>query len=235
MSSYKYGLKKAWPIGAGYLAVSFAFGVMCANGGISPLMATIISFTNLTSAGQFAGIKLIIQFASFLEIALTVLLINLRYALMSVSLSQKVDPSMPRLQRLICSFGITDEIYAISITEEKKVDTPYMLGLTTLPLLGWTVGTLLGALGATIIPIRILEAMNIALYAMFIAIIVPDMKKNYKVLVVGLISIAITCIFTYVPYINQIGLGFITIIATCVSCVLGAILFPINDEVNDNE
>ena len=183
MGTYKYGLIKGLPIGLGYLAVSFAFGVMCINGGITPLMATIISFTNLTSAGQFAGMKLILEVASYLEIALTVLLINLRYSLMSLSLSQKIDTNSKTINRLLDSLSITDEIYAIAITEKKKVTTPYLLGLTTLPLLGWTLGTLLGATISQIFPENLLTAMNISLYAMFIAIVVPDAKKNKNVLV----------------------------------------------------
>jgi len=230
MNYYTYGLKKGIPIALGYLAVSFAFGVMCVNGGMTPLMSTIISFTNLTSAGQFAGVKLIFNVASYIEIALTVLLINLRYALMSLSLSQKINPKMNKLERLICSYGITDEIYAVAITESKEVNTKYLLGLTTLPLIGWTVGTLLGTLSADIFPERLLEAMNIALYAMFIAIIVPDCKKSKNVLIVSLIAIALSCIFEYVPYLNMIGLGFKTIIATIISCTIGALFFPIKEK-----
>jgi len=235
MNSYRLGLKKGLPIGLGYLAVSFAFGVMCVSGGLTPLVATIISFTNLTSAGQFAGVQLIFQVASFIEIALTVLLINLRYALMSLSLSQKVDSSLNRFQRFICSFGITDEIYAVAITEKEKVDTLYMLGATTLPLLGWTLGTLLGAIGGNLFPERLLTAMNIALYAMFIAIIVPDAKKDIKVLFICLISIAITSILEYVPIFDVIGLGFKTIIATLSSCIIGAFAFPRNTSEEDSK
>lgn len=226
MNYYFYGVKKGLPIGLGYLAVSMAFGVMCVNGGISPLMATIISFTNLTSAGQFAAVQLIFQVASFIEIFLTVLLINLRYALMSLSLTQKIDPSMTKLQRLICSFGITDEIFAVAITEDKKVNTSYLLGLTTLPLLGWTLGTLLGAVGATFMSERFLNAMNIALYAMFIAIVVPDAKKNKNVFFVCLMAIALSLFFEFVPGVKEIGLGFKIIISTIISCVIGASVFP---------
>jgi 4-azaleucine resistance transporter AzlC len=233
MNHYFYGVKKGLPIGLGYFAVSFAFGVMCVNGGISPLMATIISFTNLTSAGQFAGVKLIFQVASLVEVFLIVLLINLRYALMSLSLTQKIDSSMTRLQRLICSFGITDEIFAVAITEDKKVNTSYLLGLTTLPLLGWTLGTLLGAVGANFLSDRFLTAMNIALYAMFIAIVVPDAKKSKNVFLVCLMAIALSLFFEYVPYVKEIGLGFKIIISTILSCVIGALIFPRKEIVNE--
>ena len=233
MNSYLYGLKKGLPIGLGYLAVSFAFGVMCFNGGITPLMATIISFTNLTSAGQFAGVKMIIQLAGYLEIGLTVLLINLRYALMSISLSQKIDTKTSFWGRILISFGITDEIYALAITEKKEVTPIYVLGLTTLPLIGWSLGTLIGSTVSNLFPDTFLGAMNIALYSMFIAIIVPDAKKSKSITCVILIAIALACLLEYVPYINRIGLGFKTIIATILACVFGALVFPRKDEPSE--
>ena len=223
---YIYGLKKGLPIALAYLAVSFAFGIMTKTGGISPLAATLMSFFSLTSAGQFAGSKLIMVVASYLEIFFTVLFINLRYALMSISLSQKIDSSIPRWKRIIMSFGITDEIYAVAITEKKEVNLKYMLGITTLPLIGWTLGTLIGSLGASIFSDNLLTAMNIALYAMFIAIIMPDSKKSIKITIVILIAIVISVVFYYVPYIKEIGFGFKIIIATGIACTMGALIFP---------
>lgn len=235
MSDYLYGLKRGLPIGIGYLAVSFAFGVFAVTG-LTPLMATLISLTNLTSAGQFAGVEMIFNNAGYFEIGLTVLLINLRYSLMSISLSQKIEEGIPVWKRLLFGFGITDEIYAIAITEHRKVTASYMFGLITLPIIGWTLGTAIGAYGAGIFDGRFLDAMGIALYAMFIAIIVPDAKKSWKVLVVILIAIALSCIFYYVPYIKEIGLGFKIIISTVVASLIGAIAFPLkeSEEVIDN-
>ncbi len=230
MRDYFDGVKKGLPIGLAYLAVSFAFGIYAVNGGISPVVAIILSFTNLTSAGQFSGVKLMIEIASYFEIFITVFVINIRYILMSVSLSQKIDVKTPFWKRILISFGITDEIYAIAINEKKKVTTSLMLGLTTLPLIGWTIGTALGALGANFLPDRILVALDIALYAMFIAIIIPDAKKSKEISLVCLVAIALSCIFEYVPYVNQIGLGFKIIISSVVACCFGALVFPRNGE-----
>lgn len=230
MREYLYGLRKGLPIGLGYLAVAFSFGVLTTSLGMTPLFATIISLTNITSAGQYAGVKMMAQTAGYLEIGLTVLLINLRYSLMSLSLSQKIDETMPTGIRLLVGYGITDEVYAVAILEHKKVTAKYMFGLITLPIVMWTLGTLLGALFSEIMPEKLLDAMGIALYAMFIAIIIPDARKSYKVATVIAISIALTCIMTYVPYVNKIGLGFKTIIATVIASLVGAIFFPIRDE-----
>lgn len=231
MNDFLYGLKKGWAIGLGYLAVSFAFGVYAVQG-ITPLLATILSLSNLTSSGQFAGVKMIIEevdykFEFFIEIGLTVFLINLRYILMSISLSQKIDDTIPTWKRLLFGYGITDEIYAVAITEDRKVTASYMAGLIILPVLGWTSGTALGAFGASFIDARLLDALGIALYAMFIAIIIPDMKKSLPVVVVVLIAVGLSCMFHFVPGINQLGSGYKVIIVTIASAAIGASIFPI--------
>ena len=208
MNDFLLGMKKGIPVALGYFAVSFSFGVMAAKG-ITPLMATIISATNLTSSGQYAGVQLMINNASYIEIILTVLLINLRYSLMSISLSQKIDPNMRLASKLLIGFGITDEVYAMSVLEHRKITAGYMFGLITLPILGWVLGTICGAYSSSIMPDKLLNAMGIALYAMFIAIIIPDAKSNYKILLVILIAVLISCLFYYTPYIKKIGLGFV--------------------------
>ena len=147
MNEFLTGMKKGIAIALGYFAVSFSFGVMAVTG-ISPLMATIISATNLTSSGQYAGVKLIMENASYIEIILTVLLINLRYSLMSISLTQRLDPNMKLPQKLLIGFGITDEVYAMAITSPHKLTFKYMLGLISLPFVGWVAGTAVGAYGA---------------------------------------------------------------------------------------
>lgn len=226
--NFTYGLKRGLPIGIGYLAVSFAFGVLAVNG-LSPLMATIISLTNLTSSGQYAGVLLIFECASYFEIGLTVLLINLRYSLMSISLSQKINTNIPKWKRLIMGFGITDEVYGVAISEDKKVEASYFFGLMLLPIIGWTLGTAIGAFGANFIPDRLLIALNIALYAMFIALIIPPAKKSKEIALVVGIAIILSCIFYYVPYIKEIGLGFKTIISTIIASIIGALVFPIKE------
>lgn len=233
MKEFLYGLKKGIPIGLGYLAVSFSFGVTAKSEGITPLVAIIISATNLSSAGQLAGIKLIAQMASFLELFLTIILINIRYALMSISLSQKLDEGIPIWQKLIMGYGVTDEIYAMAITETRKTTFKYMLGLTLLPFVGWVLGTTLGVFAGDILPSDLINAMGIGLYAMFIAIIIPDARRNYKILIIILIAVAISCALHYIPVINTIGIGFKIIIATVIPSLIGAIFFPIKKEEVD--
>ena len=229
MNDFICGLKKGIPVALGYFAVSFSFGVM-ASQGLTPLMATIISATNLTSSGQYAGVKLMMESASYIEIVLTLLLINIRYSLMSISLSQRLDPNMKITSKLLIGFGITDEIYALSITSPHKLTFKYMLGMILLPFIGWVAGTATGAFGAQFFNENLLKAMGIALYAMFIAIIIPDARRSKPVFIVILIATSISCIFYYVPYINQIGLGFKIIIATIIASLIGAIFFKIPEE-----
>ena len=149
---------------------------------------------------------------------------------MSISLSQKIDPDMPLYKRAIIGYGITDEIYAISITEVRKITLKYMLGLMLLPVFGWVGGTAAGVFLTDLMPLKLINAMGIALYAMFIAIIVPDAKKNYKILVVVLIAILLSCILYYTPFINKMGLGFKIIISTSLASLIGAFLFPIKED-----
>ena len=234
MNDFNYGLRKGLPIGLGYFAVSFSFGVASKSYGITPLASIIISATNLSSAGQLAGIKLIFNHASYIELFLTILLINIRYALMSISLSQKIE-DMPLYQRAIVGFGITDEIYALSITEVRKITFKYMIGLILLPFIGWVSGTVCGVFLADIMPLKLINAMGIALYAMFIAIIFPDAKKNYKIALVIFIAIVLSSILYYTPYIKNIGLGFKIIISTSIASLFGAFIFPIKEEKSEEK
>lgn len=234
MSDFLYGMKKGIPIALGYFAVSFSFGVMAITG-ITPLMATIISATNLTSAGQYAGVNLIIEHAPYFELFLALLLINIRYSLMSLSLTQKLDDTIPVGIKLLIGFGITDEIYAVSITDSHKITAKYMFGLISLPFVGWVLGTAVGAFGAQFINKDLLDAMGIALYAMFIAIIIPDARKTKPIFLVIAIAVALSSAFYYIPVIKEIGLGFKIIISTIVAAIIGAIFFPIKEEFNEND
>jgi len=227
---FAYGFKKGFPIALGYIPVSFTFGLMAVNGGISPLMAVFISLTNLTSAGQFAGTNLIIEGAGFFEITLTTFIINIRYMLMSLSLSQKVNPDISLIQRLIFGFGITDETFSIASMEEGKLSYPYMLGLILGPIMGWSLGTALGAFTCSALPQSIGSAMGIALYAMFIAIIVPPAKKSKPVFIIIAISIAINLMLKYIPVFGFISSGFRIIAATILGAGIGAALWPLEEE-----
>lgn len=229
-SDFVVGLKKGMPIGLGYIPVSFSFGILVVSGGLSPLLAVFISFSNLTSAGQFAGTKLILQNAAFIEIALTTLVINLRYMLMSLALSQKLKPGIGIGKRLIFSFGITDETYAIAATYDKKISASFMFGLITAPIIGWSLGTFLGAFMSTILPDSVCSAMGIALYGMFIAIFVPAAKKSKGVLFTVLLAVGLNILFKYTAYIKLIPSGFRIIIVTIVVSFVMALLMPRKEE-----
>ncbi|HHV28160.1 AzlC family ABC transporter permease [Acetivibrio mesophilus] len=229
-NDFIYGFKKGTPILLGYIPVAFTFGLMAVNGGLPPLMAVFISLSNLTSAGQFAGTNLIIEGAGYLEIALTTFVINIRYMLMSLSLSQKIDPKITLWQRLIFGFGITDETFSMASMEKGKLSYSYMLGLITGPIFGWSFGTALGAFTCSALPQSLSNAMGIALFAMFIAIIVPPSKKSRPILMIVLISVTINLALKHIPIFSFISSGFRVIISTILGAGIGAALWPAKEE-----
>ncbi len=230
MKNYKYGIQKGIPIFLGYLPVSFTFGFMAVSGGLPVWLAVFISVTNLTSAGQFAGTNLIFAQAGYLEIALTTFVINLRYSLMSLSLSQKIDHRTPIWKRLIFSFGITDETFVVASMENGTLSAGYLLGLMTLPFVGWSLGTFLGGSVSTLLPLSLQNAMGIGLYAMFIALIVPASREKKEVFLVVLMAVFFACLLKYTPVLRQISSGFRVIIATILAAGIGAFLFPKEEE-----
>ncbi len=216
------------PIALGYISVSFGFGIMAVQAGLSLLQAVGISATNLTSAGQVAGVTVIAAAGTLIEMALTQLVINLRYALMGISLTQKLSPDFGTLHRLVCSFGITDEVFAVASSQPRAITPAYMYGLIIPPIIGWSGGTLLGAAAGEILPEAVSGAMGIVIYGMFIAIIVPPARKDLKVLTVILFAAGLSLLFTYV--FTAVPAGFSIIICALVSSALGAALFPVKDE-----
>ncbi len=230
---YKRGFKKGIPIALGYLPVSFSFGFLAVNGGLPIWLTVLISMTNLTSSGQLAGTNLIIHGGTLLEITLNTFIINLRYFLMSLSLSQKVEEKTSILHRLCFSFGITDEIFALASVEKKKLTSSFMYGLITAPYIGWALGTLLGACASGVLPASVKGALGIALYAMFIAIIIPPAKKSSPVLFVVILSIILTLMMKYIPVFKFISYGFSIIIATLISAAAASFLFPLNEDTEE--
>ena len=188
INSFRRGLKDGVPIALGYLSVSFTFGMMAVSGGLPVSVAVAISMTNLTSAGQFAGLSLLFAGGGYFEMALTQFVINLRYSLMSVSLSQKFHKSVTLLERLLIAFGNTDEIFAVASGQKGEVGAKYMFGLISLPYVGWALGTFIGAAASALLPESVRSALGIAIYGMFLAIFVPPMKKSKAVLTVVLLS-----------------------------------------------
>lgn len=222
----KRGIRDGIPIFLGYLSVSFSFGIAAVSKALPVWSVILTSLTNLTSAGQLAGVSLIAVFAGVGELALTQLIINMRYALMSLSLSQHVDKSMTTGHRLLCAFFMTDEIFALCRAQEKPVSNRYMYGVGLISAFGWGLGTALGALAGGILPLSVRIALNPALYAMFIAIVLPQAKKERAVLWVAGISAALHCVVRLAPGIRALSPGFALILCAVVAACLGAWLFP---------
>ena len=222
------GMKDGFPIFLGYLSVSFGFGILAAGLGLSPFAAWLISAANLTSAGQVAGVSIIAAGGTYLEMALTQLVINIRYALMGLSLSQKLDSSFRTPHRLLAAYGITDEIFAVAHAKEGTLKPAYMYGIILVAFLGWTTGTLLGAVAGEILPQALTDAMGIMLYGMFLAIIIPAAREDKGALTVVVAAAGISLLFYYV--LTTVSSGFSVIICAVAAAAIGAAVLPVQEQ-----
>ncbi|MBQ8928042.1 MAG: AzlC family ABC transporter permease [Oscillospiraceae bacterium] len=227
-SAFFKGTAHGIPIALGYFSVSFGFGILAVRAGLSVGEAAAISVTNLTSAGQAAGVDVIASGGTLLEMALVQLTINLRYALMGLSLTQKLDDSFTLPHRFLASYGITDEIFAVCSAQKDKLTPPYMYGMILIATLGWVLGTVLGAAAGRLLPESISDAMGIVLYGMFLAIIIPPSRKSRSVLfavaAAALLSILMRYVFTAVSG------GFAIILCAVIAAAAAAWLFPVKEE-----
>ena len=227
------GLIHGIPIFLGYLSVSFGFGIMAVRSGLTVFEATAMSLFNITSAGQAAGVGIIAAGGSLLEMVLAQFTINLRYALMSLSLSQRLDKSFNTPHRLLASFGITDEIFALASVEPHPVTPYYMYGLILIAAVGWTAGTFLGSAAGSILPSAVSDALGIMLYGMFIAIVVPPAKKVRGVLAAVVIAAALSVLIYYLlPFISS---GFSVMICGIAAAAVCALLFPRTPDREEKE
>ena len=215
MNNYKRGLAAGIPIALGYLSVSFTFGIMAVSYGLSWWQALIISMATVTSAGQFAGIGLMIHPGQYFQMLISQITINIRYSFMSISIAQKADNKFKGIYRWILGFMMTDEIFAVASQEE----------LVTRSLIGSILGSIL--------PDRLMSALSLAIYGMFVAIVVPEMKKSRPVIFVVILSLLLSCAFYYIPLLSKISSGITITVVAVVSAVIGAILFPVADEEPD--
>ncbi len=222
IGTLKMGLRDGFPIGIGYFSVSFAFGIFATGTGLNVLEALFISMLNLTSAGQVAAVPIIAMSGSFIELALTQLVINARYLLMSLSLSQRVGSSVRLCDKFLLAFSCTDEMYAVAMAKEKNLARKYLYSLIILPYVGWTVGTLCGAIAGGLLPDSLISALGIAIYAMFIAIVVPAVKKSLKVTVAVIISVILSLSFNYIELLKKVPSGFAIIICSVLASLLMA-------------
>ena len=228
-SDFRRGLAAGIPIGLGYLSVSFTFGILAVMYGLHWWQAVLISMLTVTSAGQFSGIDQMRVPGQYLPMLIAQLTINVRYSFMSVSLSQKVSRHFGPLSRFFLSFFVTDEIFAVA-SGEKEVSRSFFMGLALIPYLGWSLGTLLGALLGNVLPDFILSALGIAIYGMFVAIVVPELKGNTSHMVVVFLAALLSCLFYFVPVLNKIPGGIVIGICAVTAAAVGAFLFPVPDE-----
>lgn len=233
-NSFRRGIIDGLPICVGYLSVAFAFGIFATGNGLSIIEALMISMTNVTSAGQLAAVPIIATGGSLIELATTQLIINLRYALMSVSLSQRLGKNVRMIDRFLISFVNTDEVFAVAMGQGMPVGRNYLYGLILTPYIGWSAGTLIGAVAGNILPQIVISALGIAIYGMFVAIVMPEMKKSGATALCVLFAIMLSCIFRYVPSLSKIPGGFVIIICAAVASAVFAIAAPVT-EADNNE
>ncbi|MCI8515729.1 MAG: AzlC family ABC transporter permease [Hungatella sp.] len=228
--TYIRGMKDGIPVGLGYFVVSFTIGIAARKADLTPFQATVMSFTNNTSAGQFASFALIASGAPYLEMVISQAVINLRYCLMSCALSQKVDNRLPFYHRFLIAFGVTDEIFGLSVSWKGKLDPWYTYGIMSVAVPGWSLGTLAGVLSTGMLPQTFLNAMNMALYGMFIAIFMPAAREDKKLLPVIFLSMALSAVVQVLPLFDFISSGMKIIALTLVISLGAAILMPVPEE-----
>ena len=227
---YRDGLKAGMPVCVGYFSVSFGFGAMAVAQGLSVWHAILISATNLTSAGQFAGLTLIVAMGTLWEMIVTQIVINSRYALMSVALSQRFGPEVGFGRRLAVAFFNTDEIFALGMTRQGKLTPAYFLGVGTVSALGWVAGTALGAFAGSILPLSVRLALGVMLYGMFIAVVVPQARQEKPMLLCMALALIFSCLFAWVPGLKTVSAGLAIVICTVATAAICALLCPVKED-----
>ena len=223
------GLRDGVPIGLGYFAVAFSLGIVARNAGLTPLQGFIASFFNLASAGEYALFTSMQAAASFLEIAIITLVVNARYLLMSCALAQRFDPATPMIHRFLVGFGITDELFGISIARPGNLNPVYSYGAFFVAIPLWSLGTSLGIIAGNFLPTRVVSALSVALYGMFLAIIIPPARKNLVIAIAVAVSFLCSYLCGIIPYVKELSSGTRTIILTVVIASIVAIVKPVED------
>ncbi len=226
------GMRDGLPIGLGYFAVAFSLGIVARKAGLTPIQGFIASFFNVASAGEYALFTSMQAAASFIEIAVITLVVNARYLLMSTALTQRFDPKTPMLHRFLVGFGVTDEIFGITIARPGFINPIYNYGAILIAVPLWSIGTSLGIIAGNFLPARVVSALSVALYGMFLAIIVPPAKKNMVIMISVLISFAASYASTIIPGVKGLSSGTRTIILTVLISAIVALIKPIPDTEN---
>ena len=229
------GVRNGIPISMGYFAVGFTIGIAAKNAGLAPWEGGLASMLNMASAGQFAGFTVIAAGSSFAALILMEIIINARYLLMSASLSQKIDENTGFVKRFLLSLCVTDEIFGISIAEQGKLDPFYTYGAYLISMPGWSIGTYLGTLMGGILPLRVMSALSVALFGMFLAVIIPPARKNRTVLALVLLSFAVSWAADHVAFFDRLPSGTLIILLTILLAGGAAVLFPVSEEMLNQE
>lgn len=225
----RMGLRDGMPIGIGYFTISLAFGLFSTSLGIPPLHSLLISMFNLTSAGQIAAAPIIAAGGSLFELGLTQFVINARYALMSISLSQRLGTSVSLKDKFLIAFVNTDEIFAVACGKNSLLGRSYLFSLALYPYIGWSLGTISGALLGSILPQFLSTAFSVALYAMFIAILMPAAKTSRPTALCILCAIALSCAFEFIPFLSGIHSGTVIVIIAVLLSAIFALIAPIHE------
>ena len=230
LNPFLQGMRDGIPIMLGYFAVSITIGIAARNAGLNASEAGFGSLMLMASAGEFAGFNLIAAGAGLLEVALMELVVNARYLLMSCALSQKLDPKTGLIHRLIMGHSVTDEIFGVSIGSEGFVKPAFFYGLMAVSIPGWTVGTVLGVTLGNLLPLRMVSALSVSLFGMFVAVFIPAARKNKVVGVLVAVSFLLSFICEYLPALSSISSGTRIILLTVVISAAAAILKPVDEE-----
>ena len=224
------GMRDGMPIALGYLAVAFTLGIAARNSGLTAFQATLASLLNNASAGEYDGFTVIREQLSYVEMAVMIFITNMRYLLMSCALSQKLASSVSMPERLLVGFGVTDEIFGVSVAVPGYLNPRYSYGLMAVAIPGWALGTCLGVVMGNVLPASVVSALSVGLYGMFIAVIVPPARKNRVLAGLIVISMAASLLFAKVPPMSGLSTGMRVIILTVVLSAAAAILFPVKEE-----
>ncbi len=227
-NAFLRGFRSGIPICFGYFAVAVALGITARNVGLSALQSGVMSVTMLASAGEYAAVTLIGAGAGVLEMIFTTIVVNLRYFLMGCALSQKLREDIPLWHRFTLSYCITDELFGISAAEEGFLNPFFTYGAAGISALGWTAGTVLGVLIGNVLPHNIVDALSVALYGMFLAVIIPASKKDRFIAVIVLCSMGASFLFSAAPVLKQISSGFRVIILTLLIAGIAAVVHPVD-------
>ena len=228
--SFLKGMRDGVPIALGYFAVAFTLGITAGKAGMNALQSSLMSALMLASAGEFAAISMIGSGAGVMEMIVTTVVINMRYLLMSSALSQKVQPNRPFLHRIFMSYAVTDEIFGISMTVPGKLNPFYQYGAASVAAPGWVLGTFLGTMAGMILPAPVMSAMSVAIYGMFLAVVIPPARKDKIIASVVVISMSVSLLFQSIPGLKNISSGFQIILLTVLISAAAAILFPVQEE-----